>query len=236
MPLNKQSQTNSILSHRDYLVNTSQAILKGIPYIGGSLEQFIFGPLNELRMRRIESTLQEIAEILQQKELTAYVENEYFVNLLEVVVPSLSRSINEDRRQRFRDLLLNAAHTPPNDSDWEEAKLTFQLLDSIDGPGLAILAGISKSSSNSVSLVSKPTCQVFDGDFDFDNPLGPHHILPYKWPMIEEWARRLNEMRLIGYGSHDARGGFGHVYIRDLGKILVKWTVSEYDAPTERTQ
>jgi hypothetical protein len=209
MPLDKQSQTNSNLSSRDYLVNTSQAILKGIPYIGGSLEQFIFGPLNELRMRRIESTLQEIAEILHQRELTAHVDNEYFVNLLEVVVPSLSRSI---------------------------IKLAFQLLDSIDGPGLAIIAGISKSSLNSVSLVSKPTCQVFDGDFDFDNPLGPHQILPYEWPVIEEWARRLNEMRLIGYGSHDVRGGFGAVYIRDLGKMLVKWTVNEYDIPTERTQ
>jgi len=236
VPLDKQAQTNFNLSRRDYLVNTSQAILKGIPYIGGSLEQFIFGPLNELRMRRIESTLQEIAETLQQRGLTPYVDNEYFVNLLEVVVPSLSRSINEDRRHRLRDLLLNAAHTPPNDSNWEEANLAFKLLESIDGPGLAILAGISKSSSDSVSLVSKPTCQVFDGDFDFKNPQGPHHILPYEWPVIEEWARRLNEMRLIGYGSHDARGGFGHVYIRELGKMLVKWTVSEYKTPTEMTQ
>ena len=35
-----------------------QAMLKGIPYIGESLNHFIFGPLEEARWRRLEQTLQ----------------------------------------------------------------------------------------------------------------------------------------------------------------------------------
>jgi len=53
------------LSARDYAANTIEAILKGVPYIGETLAQFIFGPGAERRIRRIERTLAEIGERLK---------------------------------------------------------------------------------------------------------------------------------------------------------------------------
>ena len=83
------SNENNSLSVKDYSINAFQAILKGIPYIGASLEQFIFGPLNELRMKRIETTLSEIAEALKNKSVNPDLSNEDFINLLESVAPDM---------------------------------------------------------------------------------------------------------------------------------------------------
>jgi hypothetical protein len=41
-----------------------EGALLAIPYIGGSLAHFVFGPLKELRWKRVEATLQEVAEAL----------------------------------------------------------------------------------------------------------------------------------------------------------------------------
>jgi hypothetical protein len=55
--------------------------------------------------------------------------------------------------------------------------------------------------------------------------------LPYTWVVLEEWVRRLREMRLISIGSHagnpDAPGGegFGGLALTELGGLLVRWTV-----------
>ena len=48
--------------------------------------------------------------------------------------------------------------------------------------------------------------------------------------MIEEWARRLREKRLIDFISVDARGGFGGVRLTALGQFFVKWAMVEIKA------
>lgn len=225
----EQLQPKPRLSPDDYATNAFRAMVKGIPYLGGSLDQFLFGPLQELRMRRIETTLHEIAGMLQQKNIPpSALQTEDFANLLEYVVPRLSRSANENKRERFRDLLLNAALTPQGDPCWEDARLASKLLDEIDPPGLAILAALRGTDPrNAFDVVSAPTPQVFEGRFDFGNPGGPHHLLPYEWPVIEEWMHCLREKRLISYSSSSARGGFGSVVLNDLGKLLVRWTLRD---------
>ena len=216
------------LTTRDHLVNTSQGILKGIPYIGSSLEHFIFGPLTELRMRRIESTLTEIAEALKDSDAANCVSNEQFVNLLEAVTPDLSRATDQQRRQRFRDLLLNAAKLPPESSEWSEATLASELLREIDAPGLAILAAVARASKPyPLTLTSLPEPQLYEDEFDYDNPSGPQHPLNYDWTVVEEWARRLKEMRLLSFQSSNARGGFGGVQFGPLGKFLVRWVIAD---------
>jgi len=225
--LDDQSHKNIDSTPNIYLANSIQGILKGIPYIGASLEHFIFGPLNELRMRRIESTLKEVAEILNQKNYIAYIDNEYFVNLFETVVPSLSRSINEDRRKHFRNLLLNAAKKPLNNSNWDEAKLASELLDDIDSPGLFILAEICRSKSNTV-LFDIETNRVVDVGPGAD-PIKSPRDLQYAWPMIEEWAKRLKEMNLIEYGRQNSSIGIEGVHLTDLGNLLVRWILSDFE-------
>lgn len=100
---------NFALTRKEETVNAVRAILKGIPYLGESLNQFIFGRLDELRFKRFESTLTEIAERLKESRRDHGVDSEQFINLLEAVAPHLVRAIDDEKRERFRDLLLNAA-------------------------------------------------------------------------------------------------------------------------------
>jgi len=239
--MDKQSQISPNLSRNDHLVNASQAIIKGIPYLGGSLEQFIFGPLNKLRMRRMECTLKEIVKILHERNCPIYMENEYFVNLLESIAPSLSRSLNEERRKCFKNLLLNVAQTQLEDSTWEEAKLASHLLDTIDSPGLAILAAIYMHESDAVYLFQESP----------PNNLNIISDMQYEWTVIKEWAIRLKEMRIIIYEKasdvlEDNNPGpdpstkepydeqeIKIVFLTDLGKLLVRWVISDNSLKTE---
>jgi hypothetical protein len=214
------------LTVKDFTINTFQAIIKGIPFVGASLEHFIFGPLAEIRMRRIEKTLFELAEHYGPYAPHGLLFKEEFVNLLERISPSLSRASNEDKRQRFRDLLINSAILQPGSKQWDETHLASDLLQAIDPPGLAILATLARVKNETVTLSSRPVPQVYEGDdFDYDKPQGPQHMLQYEWIVIEEWAIRLREMRLISFHSRSALGGFGGVQLTALGNFLVKWTL-----------
>ncbi len=69
--------------------------------------------------------------------------------------------------------------------------------------------------------------QVYDGHFDFNSSKETHYPLPYPWEVIDEWAVRLKAMRLIYFGSGDARGGFGQVGSSSLGKFLLHWITAD---------
>ncbi len=213
------------LDNKDKALIGFQGALMGVPYLGSSLAHFIFGPLAELRIKRIEKTLSELAEMVGEEKAKT-VDNEQFANLLESLIPSLSRAVDEEKRQRFRDLLANAAELSSESTGWDEAHLASTLLSEIETPGLAILAGLHNlATENPVTLTSRPTPQIIQGEFDYDNPREPQYVLPYEWPVVEYWARWLRERRLITYSSHDARGGFGSVALVELGSFLVKWIV-----------
>ena len=111
------------LTSGDYAHNVLQAAIQAVPYIGGSLSQFIFGPLTELRFKRIEQTLTEVAEALEIKGVVSSVANEDFAALLESVLPDLGRSTNEERRQRYRDLLIKSAQLQHGSVLWQDATL-----------------------------------------------------------------------------------------------------------------
>jgi hypothetical protein len=119
------------LTKKDYALNAAQALLKGVPYVGGSLEQFAFGPLQERRWRRVESTLNEVALALGPDGALGMVQ-EQFVNLLETLSPSLSRVTDENKRKRFTDLLTNAGKLSADDPKWEETSLAAELLRSLE--------------------------------------------------------------------------------------------------------
>jgi hypothetical protein len=237
-PLQQGLHSEPRLSARDYTANTMEAILKGVPYIGEMLRQFIFGPGAERRMRRIERTLAEIGERLQATDALPTVNSEEFVGLLEESLPKIARATSEDVRERFRDLLLNAATLPAGSPEWQGAELAGELLGEIDAPGLAILAALgrcpeaarvdfAKSPVPNVSLVSRPVPQVVLGDFDYANPGEVRFAIGYDWSVVEEWTHRLREKRLLHYHSSDGRGGFGNIYLSTLGQLLVRWALAD---------
>lgn len=220
---------NFALNRKEETVNAVRAILKGIPYLGETLNQFIFGRLDELRFKRFESTLTEIAERLKESRRDHDVDSEQFINLLEAVAPHLVRAIDNEKRERFRDLLLNAATLCRGSAEWEKAKLAGQLLSELEAPALAVLANVAHyTEMHPASIVSLPRAQVVNPDnFLWDSPSLGLLVIDYDWPVVEEWTRRLREKRLIGFGSSDARGDFRGVFLTELGKMLVEWTVGE---------
>jgi len=221
--------TDLQLTTRERNVNVVRALAKLVPGVGEGLDQLVFGPSEERRQKRVEATLNEIVDRLDSIGARPSKAEEY-VYLLESTLPTIARATNEDVRERFRDLLVNAATLPEGDGKWAEAQLSEQLLSEIDAPGLAILAQLARYKGPSpAALVSKPVCQIVnEKEFDWANLSTGSHLVGYDWIVIEEWARRLREKRLIHIGSHNsAKGGFGGISLDELGDLLVRWTVSE---------
>jgi hypothetical protein len=215
------------LTSADYARNVLQAAIQAVPYMGGSLSQFIFGPLTELRFKRIEQTLSEVAAELDVRGAFSSVANEDFATLLESVLPDLGRSTNEERRQRYRDLLIKSAQLQPGSVLWQDATLCAGLLRDIEPPGLAVLGALAKSPNPQNTIFSKPSPRLYTSEVDFAEPKGDFILLPYQWILIDEWVVRLREKRLVGLSSRDARGGFGGVYLTDLGRFFIEWVMEK---------
>jgi hypothetical protein len=221
--------------------NALRAALQLIPSIGPAIDQLFFGLMEERASKRVEDTLREIGEKLDELKIGHQVEgNEEFGYFLRDVIPPLSRSTNEDRRKRFRDLILNAAQVPSGDERWEEVYAFSKLLDSIDAPGLKILATIAQTLGDRRRTYPMHRVYIFLYPFiaitcqydDFEP-----RMLGYSEAVIEEWALRLKEKRLIIW---ERRGEYwkGRVssFLEDveptsLGKNLISWAVSDrFDA------
>ncbi len=205
-----------------------EGLLASVPFVGAALSKFTFGVLTELRINRIESTLAEVMETVGEESAKNAV-NENFVNLLEKVSPELSRAADEEKRQRFRDLLINAAELPEGSSEWGDAALAAELLREIDSPGLVILAAFAQLDEGETALLTAyPVPQLLRGveprDFDPDNPGEPQHVIPYDWNVVDYWYRRLADLRLVIRGAH-GRDTHERVCLFDLGKFLVKWVL-----------
>jgi hypothetical protein len=210
----------------DHARNVGRALVRGLPYVGSALEQLLFGLADEIRWRRLEAVLTEFSDHLKRAGATAPTAEE-FATLFERVAPSLAREPSPDRRERFRDLLLQAATIPTNAPAWSDVDLAATLLIETAAPGLAIIAAVARSKFSQPSLVALPAPQLVDELFFlWENPVLGGELVPYEWPVVEEWARRLKERRLLAYQSHDARGGFGRVSLTSLGNHLVRWSLS----------
>lgn len=206
-----------------------EGLLSLVPYIGSTLAKFTFGVLTERRIDRIENTLAEVMEMVGE-DVAKDAVNENFANLLEKVYPELSRAADEEKRQRFRDLLINAAKLPADSSEWGAAVLAADLLKEIDTPGLVILAAFALLDEGETALLTAyPVPQLLRGveprDFDPENPGEPQHVIPYEWDVVDYWYRRLGELRLVVKGSH-RRDTYERVCLYDLGKFLVKWVLA----------
>lgn len=204
----------------------ARGFFKAIPYIGSALDHFYSGPSQELKAKRVEKTLKEIGEKLN--ELGKKIESiEEFTNLLESVAPDLCRATNEEKRKYFRNLLFNASTLPPGSSKWDDANFARELLNDIDPPGLALISAILHCKmTEKCYLVAKPVPHVrkeinevsFSGKFK--NPI------PYQWVLVDEWALRLKEKRLIHYTS----GGdnyIGGIRLTQLGRHFIDWMISD---------
>ena len=111
--------------------------------------------------------------------------------------------------------------------------MTSNLISQIDMPGLVLVAALSKSPAGKVStLSSRPSPRVYVADVSIGDiierpeEIATYQEIPFPWPVVQEGAHRLREMRLLGSQSSDGRGGFGGLYLTELGFMLAGWTAS----------
>lgn len=123
--------------------NWRRAAVKLLPHVGSALDELLFGRLNDSRWTRLETTLKELGEMMEARQIPP--ENalsEDFGGLLETTGPIIGRTTSEKKRSMLRDLLLNAVSLPPTDPKWESARMAGDLLSALEPPSLAIVAAL----------------------------------------------------------------------------------------------
>ena len=120
--------------------NWRRAVVKLLPYIGSALDELIFGGLDNSRWVRLETTLKELGEMMEARQIPPEnAQSEDFGGLMEATGPAIGRTTSEDKRSLLRDLLLNAAALPPSDPEWESARMAGELLSALEPPSLSII-------------------------------------------------------------------------------------------------
>ena len=234
-----KDNTNEIAINRtDYAQNVLRAAIKGLPWIGASLEQLAYGNVDERRWRRMERTLSEVGEEMKRRNIPPdFVLKEDFGQLLRQIASSASESTNEDKRKRFRDLLVNSVTLPEGDPQWESSRLAATYLEQLEGPAFSILAAIAAEnafdgSANKVSIFRHPEPQVSQlagvSASDYDNDV-VYRALGYEWAVVQSWTEKLFELKLIRSGTSAGEKGFGNIQLTTKGSFLVRWTISDTD-------
>jgi hypothetical protein len=219
--------------------NALQAALIAVPGVGGALERLLFGSLAELRMRRVEQTLEEVGQKLDEIRAEIHVEeNEDFANLLEDILPPLGRMTVEEMRVRFRDLLINSAQIPKGDVRWEEARLAWRLLKEIDFSSVTILVLLRHATS---AHPNAENCSLSFGENQImirlskgGGSMGKPTLLgePVYAPVTQAVAlASFNTLSSLGLLDHDREKSSERemrrhgVEITPLGRFLLKWVV-----------
>ena len=219
-----------IPSNSDYKRNAIRAVVKGLPWIGSSLEQLIYGNIDERRWQRMERTLGELDERMKKNNIPPEsIQKEEFGQLLRMITPNLSEAVNEEKRQRFRDLLINAVTIPEGDSNWESARLAAEYINKLEGPGFKILAGLAKKSAyrgEVCTVYQDPDPRLIKGSRP-EGPEGEHYYpLKYEWAVVEEWLSRLIKLQLINGHFNNQKHTWINVLLTSRGSFLVRWVIA----------
>lgn len=197
--------------------------VKLLPYIGSALDELFFGHLNEIRWARLEKTLEELDQMMQERSIPpASIVNEEFAALLENVGPLSGKTTSERKRQFLRDLLLNSTSLNPGDPEWESARFATDLIEKLEAPALEILAGLDKlDAQGSVRANLRRTknigrIELVEGDSSI--------LLNYNWLVLEQAYRSLSmsQPRLIISGSH-GRDVYEKIALTEVGLFLINW-------------
>ena len=220
------------LTKEDHKRNLAKSLIKGLPYIGSSLDQLVYGNQDERRWLRLEKTLQEIEEGMKARKIPAKeILKEEFDHLLRLTAGKLGDATNEDKRERFRDLLLNSVSLPEGDREWESARLAGELLNQLEGPALHILSGLVAEGALEKELrtvLRLPQPQITNyhvrsqEQFDATEVNRP---LDYEWAVVDAWMSRLVELKLIS-GQSCAAKAWTNVALTALGVFLTKWILA----------
>lgn len=233
------SLSNGIKVHG---INTVQSAICAIPGIGGALEKLLFGAVAELRMQRVERTLNEMSEKLDELRAENHIEeNEDFANLLEDILPPLSRATEESKRLRFRALLVKAAQLPVADPQWDDVRIATHFLKEVSGPGLEMLAALHRAYTRypraehcTVSFGDEGTTitmfRHWNPSMGRDDPCKETFTAKARHIVAEQGFESLAGLGLIDYDGEGVlwndmwRKG---VVITHAGKFLIDWVLAD---------
>jgi hypothetical protein len=240
-PMNEIQKSNENITDQDRNQSALKALSVLLPGgVGEAMYQFRYGKGEEARQRRLHDTVEEVAERLRALDKKSEItDNEDFGTFFTKAADPISRSTNEDKRQRFRDLLLNSMLIPQGDPGWEESMYCLDLLQNIDPTGLYVLAftdGADRENfkaciwthQSSYNWLYVP--KVNPNRSGIDSDCKKEEVL-YNKVLVEASVKELQEMKIIQMSNgsitpHLSHGYFGVSFIEltEAGRLLSKWT------------
>lgn len=230
---------------KEHGLNALQAALLGVPVVGASFERLLFGHAAEARMKRIETTLMEVAQRLAKQGAAPPIdENEDLANLIEQVIPALGRATSETKRAMFRELLCQASTIPANDPQWEEANLAAKTIEGMTPFALEVVAAVHRCTTpeanacciryNETKHQHEVGLMNHDDEFSIANPFvdqTPIVVLTRQPGYIV--TKTLDDLASAEILSHSGSFRlFRDVILQDLGEVLVDWAMED-DSPDE---
>lgn len=111
---------DSKLNWKDKLSLVVETGLQLVPYVGGALSTAYFGTQQEKRFKRLESFYQEFSYFITQNETTLQPihnhDEEKLVALIEELNEKVERESTVQKRNYFKNFLLNTLSTPTNEN------------------------------------------------------------------------------------------------------------------------
>lgn len=176
----------------------------------------------------MNSILDELRDRAQFHNLSVSFSSRQFEKFLEKVTPLAAKSSSPLNRERYLSLLLKVAQLPESSREWEEADSVLKLMQEIDSAGWEILDPLKSCGDCRATIIGGSTpSHLYLSDQPFENPEGFGFPIMYAWPIVEDWAYRLINRRLLYIASSDARGGFHGISISPLGRLIFKWCYLE---------
>ena len=246
-------ESRDLVTNKDRNVSAIKAALKLIPGgVGEAMIQFYWGKGEEARQRRLDETIEAIAAKLAADGESSKIDgNEDFGNFFSKAAGPIANATNEDKRQRFRDLLYNSMLLPPGEAGWEDSMHCLELLQKIDPVGLYCLARIARAEQNGESVavarftgtaqwVTIPRSKLQQNqpsvtqegkfeDFQYNDVLVTRNLKKIQ----DEYSLVNSRNVLVSVGgSPGVGGGFAtgvdFYSLSPEEQLLVKWTIADF--------
>ena len=135
--------------------------LQAIPYVGGPLATLYFGYKQEQRFQRVEQTLKEVANELQNCQLPRIEEHnsEELMSLIDELTDKIENERIESKRNLYKEYFKNILKTPTN-GNYEERKLFLEVLSRITPLQIEIFQFILRTPDVIDANISKPGTDI----------------------------------------------------------------------------
>ena len=218
------------LTKREVITNTARAIVKAAPLVGSSVDQLIFGPIDEMRMNRIEGLIEEVLDRLEGTEAPG-LHTEEMAELFREAAPAIAAATSKEKRAWLRDLLINAGQLPSGDPAWESTRIATELPEQLEAPALVILAAVWRDEARPgrmVILTTQVDPPLVVG-VPRNAPIWQDHRdkaypMPYEGVVVHESIRKLVDLGLLKDFVFD-NSGAGEVGLTTKGHFLVRWAM-----------